>query len=188
MNANLVLTINDLTITKNSESCVLCAYPDPASVLGKTLQSRGLWQRVLHGVPVPNDLLALSAAPWTIGWGHTGPDVHHGLIWTQAQADAALLDDMKHSEDNVRDEVKIPLSHEEFVALCDLDFNIGNSAFDTSTLLRKLNAGDVNGAIAEFAKWNKAGGAVLAGLVTRRAAEATLFRIGASHAAAATGV
>jgi lysozyme len=183
----LILTIEDLTITKNSESCVLCAYPDPASPLARSLQRMGLWQGVLRSKLIPDDLLSLSGTPWTIGWGHTGPDVHHGLVWTQEQADAALLKDMQHAEENVRAEVKIPLAHEEFIALCDMDFNIGNSAFDTSTLLRKLNAGDIEGAIAEFAKWNHAGGQVLAGLVKRRGAEAALFALGAKHAATAVG-
>lgn len=188
MNESLVLTPNDLTITKNGESCVLCAYPDPASPMARELQARGLWYGVLKGRSIPSDLLALSGAPWTIGWGYTGPDVHHGLVWTQEQADAALLKDMQRAEANVRAEVKIPLVHEEFVALCDLDFNIGNAAFDTSTLLRKLNAGDIAGSIAEFSKWNKAGGQVLAGLIKRRGAEAALFALGAKHAAAAVGV
>lgn len=188
MNENLSLTINDLTITKNAESCVLRAYPDPASPLGKRLQASGLWQGILKGKGVPSILLGLDGAPWTIGWGHTGPGVHQGLVWTQAHADAALLTDMQRSEANVREVVKFPLVHEEFVALCDLDFNIGNSAFDTSTLLRMLNAGDVQGAIAQFSQWNKARGEVLAGLVKRRAAEAALFALGAKHAVAVAGV
>lgn len=182
MNENLSLSLADLTITKNSESCVLCAYPDPASPMAVALQERGIWQAVLRGNMIPSGLMSLKGTPWTIGWGHIGPEVHYGLVWTQAQADAELLADMQRSEANVRAVVKIPLSHEEFVALCDLDFNIGNGAFDTSTLLRKLNAGDLQGAIAEFSKWNKAGGKVLAGLVTRRGAEAALFALGAKYA------
>ena len=182
------LTLDDLTLTKSSENCYLRAYPDPASALGKALRAAGLWYGVLAGKQIPVNLLHLVGAPWTIGWGHTGPEVHYGLVWTQDQCDATLLADMKRSEDNVREEVEIPISREEFIALCDLDFNIGNTAFDTSTLLRKLNAGDINGAIAEFAKWNKAGGQVLAGLVKRRAAEAALFAIGARRSATAVGV
>jgi peptidoglycan hydrolase-like protein with peptidoglycan-binding domain len=45
----------------------------------------------------------------------------------------------------------------------------------SSTLLQKLNRKDYAGAAKEFARWNKAGGTVLAGLTKRRAAEAALF-------------
>lgn len=183
MNDDLVLTLDDLTLTKNAESCVRRAYPDPASPLARRLQALGQWQKVLAGGPIAPQLLDLSGAPWTIGWGHTGPEVRYGLEWTQDQCDLQLLADMRRSEANVREEVKIRLTREEFIALCDLDFNIGNAAFDTSTLLKKLNAGDIEGAIAEFARWNKAGGKVLAGLVKRREAERLLFAIGARHAA-----
>lgn len=182
MNENLALTLDDLTLTKQSESCVLHAYPDPASPLARKLQAIGQWKKVLAGAPIAPSLLSLSGKPWTIGWGHTGPEVHYGLVWTQEQCDVQLLADMRKSEANVREEVKIPLTREEFIALCDFDFNIGNAAFDTSTLLRRLNAGDIDGAIAEFAKWNKAGGHVLAGLVKRRDAERLLFQLGAKYA------
>lgn len=164
MNENLVLTINDLSITKNSESCSLHAYPDPASPL-----ARGIGQ---------------SGAPWTIGWGHTGAEVHAGLVWTQAQCDAQLLADMARAEANVRAVVQIPLTQDEFAALCDLDFNIGNGNFNSSTLLRLLNAGDIDGTIAQFAVWNKAGGQVLGGLVKRRDGEAALFQLGANYTVA----
>jgi lysozyme len=124
-----------------------------------------------------------SAGVWTIGWGHTGPEVHEGLVWTQAQADAQLLKDMALAEANVRAVVQIPLTKDEFIALCDLAFNIGTGNLDGSTLLRLLNAGDIDGAIAQFSVWNEAGGRVLAGLVKRRAAEAALFKLGANCSA-----
>jgi lysozyme len=56
-----------------------------------------------------------------------------------------------------------------------LTYNIGETAFKTSTLLAKLNKGDLNGAADQFAVWNKGGGQVLKGLVRRRAAERELF-------------
>lgn len=163
VNSDLVLGAGDLTITKQSESCRLQAYPDPASPLAQGTGPSG--------------------APWTIGWGHTGPDVHQGLVWTQAQADAQLLADMSSAEANVRAVVEIPLTQDEFAALCDLAFNIGTGNFDGSTLLRLLNSGDIDGAIAQFSVWNKAGGKVLAGLVTRRGADAALFSLGANCSA-----
>jgi lysozyme len=170
-----VLTIADLTLTKNSEHCYLTAYPDPASPLGRRLQSLGLWQNVLRGAPIQSALLALSGAPWTIFWGHTGPEVHYGMKGTQAQADAQLLTDMARVIADIKAVVKIQISRNEFIALCDLAFNIGVGNFNASTLLRLLNGGDRDGADAQFAAWNKAGGQVLAGLVARRAAEAAMF-------------
>lgn len=180
-----VLTLDDLTLTKSSENCVLFAYPDPASPLAKELQNRGLWHGVLGGASIPAQLLMLSGAPWTIFWGHTGPEVHYGMTGTQEQADAQLLADIASAEANVRRVVTFDLTREEFIALCDLAFNIGNTAFDTSTLLRKLNAGDVQGAIDQFAMWNKAGGVVLQGLVRRRDGEKALFLLGANFSGSA---
>lgn len=54
-------------------------------------------------------------------------------------------------------------------------YNIGSRALSTSTLLKKLNAGDIKGAADEFLRWNKAGGKILNGLTCRREAERALF-------------
>jgi len=63
----------------------------------------------------------------------------------------------------------------EFDALVSFTYNLGSGNLSRSTLLKKFNAGDHAGAHAEFPKWNKAGGKVLAGLTRRRKAEADLF-------------
>ena len=111
----------------------------------------------------------------TIGHGHTGPDVFIGQTITKTRAQELLLLDLQEAEAGVERAVKAPLNGNEFAALVSLAFNIGLGNFGKSTLLRKLNAGDRLGASAEFARWNKAGGKVLPGLVRRRAAEAQLF-------------
>ena len=83
---------------------------------------------------------------------------------------------------------KNPVEQCQFDALVCLAYNIGLGNFRTSTLVRKLNAGDIDGAAQQFAVWNKAGGQVMRGLVRRRAAERALF-CGASGAMAiATGM
>lgn len=175
-----------MSLTENAETLVLCAYPDPGSPLAKALQARGLWQRTLQGGVIPADLLAgLSGAPWTAGWGHTGPDVHPGMAVMREMAVAWLRADVAAAEAEVKRAVRVGLNQEEYDALVDFVFNIGNGNFETSTLLRKLNAGDTDGAIAEFARWNKAGGEVLAGLVKRREAERVLFLLGANYLRAA---
>jgi lysozyme len=71
--------------------------------------------------------------------------------------------------------VKVPLSQNQFDALCDIVYNIGIGNFSKSTLLKKVNAADWEGAAAEFKKWNMGGGKVLPGLVRRREKEAKLF-------------
>jgi len=113
---------------------------------------------------------------WTIGYGHTGPDVIAGLTITQAQAQAYLQADVTSAADCVNRLVAVQLSQEEFDALVDFAFNLGSGALAGSTLLRLLNAGNFTAAAAEFDKWDRAGGVVVAGLLRRRTAEAALFQ------------
>lgn len=112
---------------------------------------------------------------WTIGYGHTGPEVHEGLVWNQAQADAQLLIDIQWAASVVNRVVTVALSQGEFDALTDLVFNIGSGNFETSTMLKLLNAGDYQGAASWFDKWDRSGGQVVAGLLRRRAAETQEF-------------
>jgi lysozyme len=111
----------------------------------------------------------------TIGHGHTGPEVFIGQRITAAEAEALLQADLAEAEQGVASLAALPLGDNAFAALVSLAFNIGLANFGRSTLLRKLNAGDRPGAAAQFARWNKAAGRVLAGLTRRRAAEAALF-------------
>jgi lysozyme len=115
-----------------------------------------------------------SKGVWTIGWGHTR-GVKAGDTCTQAQADAWLLEDVQEAVTAVNRLVAVPLTQHQFDALVDFCFNAGQGNFASSTMLRKLNARDYAGADAEFARWDMCGGAHLAGLARRRAAEASLF-------------
>ena len=119
---------------------------------------------------------------WTIGYGHTGPDVYPGLTITQNEATSLLLHDVATAAGCVNRLVTVALAQDEFDALVDFVFNLGTQAFAGSTLLRLLNSGDFNGAIGEFAKWDHAGGQVVAGLLRRRLAEAQLFQQGMQNA------
>jgi lysozyme len=112
---------------------------------------------------------------WTIGFGHTGTAVHPSLTWTQAQADAQLSADIAWASNVVNALVTISITQGEHDGLTDLVFNIGAHAFATSTLLKKLNSGNIQGAIDEFDKWDHASGKVVAGLLRRRQAETALF-------------
>jgi lysozyme len=112
----------------------------------------------------------------TIGVGHTGPDVKPGMRITQAESDALLSADLAKFEKAVARNVKVPLTQNQFDALVSFTYNLGEGNLKSSTLLKRVNAGDMGGAAAEFIKWNKAAGKVLGGLTTRRACEAALFR------------
>ena len=116
----------------------------------------------------------------TIGWGHIR-GVRLGDTCTQAQADAWLLEDVQEAVAAVNRLVSVPVTQNQFNALVDFTFNAGQGALASSTLLRKLNAGDTAGAAAEFARWDVCGGAHLAGLARRRAAETALFNEPEDH-------
>lgn len=114
---------------------------------------------------------------WTIGYGTTvinGVKVKKGDTCTLEQAKSYMASDLKKFEAAVN-KVTVPLNQNQFDALVSLSYNIGTGAFANSTLLKKLNAGDYDGAAAQFDVWNKAGGKVMKGLVNRRAAERKLF-------------
>lgn len=114
---------------------------------------------------------------WTIGWGHTGPEVREGLVWTRAEADAALLRDCAHAEAAVN-KVTQPLTQHEFDALVDFVFNLGVATFERSSLLKFINAGNLRAAADEFEKWDHASGKVVQGLLRRRLAEKSEFIAG----------
>jgi len=111
----------------------------------------------------------------TIGYGHTGPDVKQGMNWTQAEADAALVRDLVRFEHAVLVAIKKPMSQGQFDAMVSLAFNVGAEAFAQSTLAKKFNAGDVEGAGRQFIVWNKVAGRVSEALLLRRAGELWTF-------------
>jgi lysozyme len=116
---------------------------------------------------------------WTIGIGTTvypdGRKVRSGDKCTAQQADRYLAHDLQEFERAVAAMVTVPVTSNQFSALVSLAYNIGISALRGSTLLRLLNAGDYAGAANQFLRWNRGGGRVLPGLVTRRRAERALF-------------
>ena len=111
---------------------------------------------------------------WTDGYGNTHR-VAPGIAISQNKADTDLVMNVADAVDTVNDYTTVPLTQNQFDALVDFTFNCGAGAFKTSTLLRKLNADDYDGACAELSRWNKDNGQVVAGLSRRRAAEQELF-------------
>jgi len=116
-----------------------------------------------------------SGGIWTVGYGHTGPEVHAGLRISEEQAVALLRDDLASAVRCVRRAVKVPLNQWQFDALVDFCFNAGPGNLLSSTLLHLVNRGEFEGATGQFGLWVHAGGRVIPGLVRRRAAEAALF-------------
>ena len=116
-------------------------------------------------------------APWTIGWGATGPGIEKGTVWTQNACDARLEADLERYARQVSAALgDAPTSQLQFDALVSFHYNTG--AISSATLTRKHRAGDFEGAAEEFARWCYAGGRVMRGLARRRAAEAALYRRG----------
>lgn len=93
----------------------------------------------------------------------------------QETAERLLKTGLVSYESDVSRTVKVGLTQGQFDATVSFTYNLGAGSLSTSTLLRKLNAGDYAGAADEFLRWNKAGGKVLNGLTRRREAERALF-------------
>ena len=106
----------------------------------------------------------------TIGFGTTG-GVKLGDKITPPKALERALRDVTKFEGAIKQCVTVPLYQYEFDAYASLAYNIGPTAFCNSTLVKKLNAEQYAEACAEISRWNRQGGRVLQGLVTRRAAE-----------------
>lgn len=113
---------------------------------------------------------------WTIGYGHTGTDVHPGMTITQEQAEMFLGQDIKAVVDAINRDITVPLTQGEFDALVDFGFNLGVSALEHSTLWKQLNAGQFDAAATQFPRWDMAGGQHIQGLLARRLAEQVEFK------------
>ena len=112
----------------------------------------------------------------TIGYGHTGSDVKMGQQITEAEADELLRHDLKFFEDGIDKCLGgAETTENQFSAMVCLAFNIGLSAFKSSSVLRFHREQRPNAAAQSFNLWNKGGGKVLKGLVDRRNAESQLY-------------
>ena len=102
-----------IDMIKSFEGLVMMAYPDPGT----------------------------GGEPWTIGYGHT-KNVRPGMMITEDQAEQLLREDVRGFERAVGDLIPIPLSQSEFDALVSFAFNVGAYALETSTLRKRLLAGE----------------------------------------------
>lgn len=151
------------------------AYPDPASELYRYCVLNGFDPYNL--VELTPEMTRLSGRPWTIGVGHTGPEVKQGTYWSDEAVDENLTKDLERWERSLNENVvlHVPLSQNQFNALISFEHNIGEPQFLASTLLRLLVAGDYQGAADQLPRWDVAGGVHNAALHNRRLRERTLF-------------
>lgn len=114
----------------------------------------------------------------TIGYGHRitleEPHLLHQTL-NKVSGEQLLKKDLCRYEEGVEQAVHVPLTQNQFDALVSFTYNLGLGNLRRSTLLKKINQQDYEGAVQEFAKWKNANGQTYEGLVQRRKAEANLF-------------
>lgn len=133
------------------EGCRLTAYPDPGT----------------------------GGDPWTIGYGHTGPDVTPAQVITQERAEQLLAADLETAAQGLFRVLPMATSwppHRQ-AAMVSFVFNVGAGALEDSTIRRRLLAGDDPATVIreELPRWNHCENGVMEGLIRRRAAEVALF-------------
>lgn len=165
--AKLTIGSNGVALIKSFEALVLYVYDD----LVPKKKINGKVQNPEWDGSKPKGTL-------TIGYGHTNAaadptKIKQGLRITAQQADTILDNDLAPCEADVNRLVKVALSQNQFDALCSFQFNTG--LLKTSTLLKKLNAGNEDAVPGELMKFTKSKGKQLAGLVRRRKAEVDLW-------------
>ncbi len=112
----------------------------------------------------------------TIGYGHLIREGENYTEITKDDAEALLRMDINYAERAVQRNVSVPLTQGQYDALVSFTYNLGEGNLRSSTLLKKLNAGDYDSAASEFLRWVYAGGKKIKGLENRRKKEAELFR------------
>lgn len=100
-----------------------------------------------------------SVGVWTIGVGHTSaagaPNVVPGLTISASECDQIFARDLVQYEDAVNTACKRPLTQNQFDACVSFCFNIGTGGFAGSTVVKRINAGDFDGAAEAFMMWSK---------------------------------
>lgn len=140
-----------IDLIKQFEGLRLTAYPDPGT----------------------------GGEPWTIGYGTTSSagvgKITRGMKITKVQAESMLVRSLETYEKGVVRALKNPPTQHQFDALVSLAYNIGLANLSRSSVVKLMNAGEINRAGMAFLLWNKAAGKVMPGLTRRRMAERDLF-------------
>lgn len=132
------------------------------------------WEGPPHLTPRED---ACAPGVWDVGYGCVVDQDFPALVSLQAAEDLLRIK-INEAARIVDDAVTVPLAQHEFDALVSFTYNLGGKHFRESTLLRKVNDSNFEGAELEFGKWTHAGGKVIAGLVKRRTAELAMFKDG----------
>lgn len=150
---------------KLQQSLIAASVAGSVSIAGVLIQSQeGIkYTTYLDPVGIP-----------TVCAGVTGPDVKMGKTYTKQECDALLYKHMQPAIKAVDESVKVKLNDYQKAALYSFTYNAGVGAFKSSTMLKKLNAGNTKGACDELRRWTYAGGKQWKGLVTRREIEREL--------------
>lgn len=111
----------------------------------------------------------------TVGWGQR-TTLPVGTVITQSEADKLLVAKLDSICADLKSYITAKLTDNQFSALVCLAYNIGDGNFKASTLLNKLNSGDLSGAAGQFERWDMAAGTIVQGLLRRRLAEKALFK------------
>lgn len=112
----------------------------------------------------------------TCCWGLTGPSLREGTTFTQDECTEMFMKRINDFSSKLNNLIKTQVTKNQYIALLSLAFNIGEGAFGSSTLLKKVNVDPNDKTIeAQFKLWIHAGGKVLDDLVKRRAQEAALY-------------
>lgn len=174
---------NCRTFIAHFEGVELRAYPDPNSPLGRECAAHSWPMRRYQDLPgwayLPGD-------PWTIGYGATGPGIGPGVSWSLPQARARLDADIAERVATANRVLTHNPGQGPFDAFVSILFNVGHGnpqrdgiiqlrGGGPSTLLRKLQAGDLEGARFELGKWISRGTPAERGLRRRRAGEQALW-------------
>lgn len=108
---------------------------------------------------------------WTVCYGHAGSDVMLGKTYSETECRALLNKDLTAVARQINPFIRVEIPEATRGALYSFVYNVGAGNFRTSTLLRKINQGDIQGACDQLRRWTYAGGQQWKGLITRREIE-----------------
>lgn len=108
----------------------------------------------------------------TVCYGNTGKEAVLGKTYTDEQCLNQMATDLKEHDKQLMSVVKVPFKSDyQHAAMLSFVYNVGIGNFSSSTMLKRLNAGNYGGACLELTRWVYAKGKKLNGLVTRRTKE-----------------
>lgn len=139
--------------------------------LGSALAISGTW------LIAPSESLVTKTYLDPVGiltscYGHTGPELKLGQTFTVDQCDKVFAEDLIKHDKQLMYVVKVPFKSDyQHAAMLSFVYNVGIGNFSSSTMLKRLNAGNYDGACLELTRWIYAKGKKLPGLETRRTKE-----------------